>query len=579
MLSIDIEATFHASRGVDQKGLRRIRAEILETHSLALPDLISESWKELAVLQRQLIHVSRRLYLAKAALEPVHSLPDDLLVYIFDLVCRPDDQDGSPLDGWRWFKSRPSPIVALSHACSRWRRAALQAKMLWSDIRVDQRDDVSSSGLLAYLERSETVPLRLTATIPDSHYDDPRDPPYLSSLTHYIEGALAGHASRVEELHIRVFDRLRPIFPRMQTPALRALHLVLEQNKHVLGYQVEEYWRARGVEQVPLLLDAPRLRALVLQGTGAGSFFPYMENLGRAGVLWSTLTVLRMHEVYCTTRSAAAVLRACRALRECRLAVDDTVDAVHGGFPTAPEWESSTTVVELPELRALAVVWRTVVQENLLGRLRSPYIEELSLALEPEELRDGGDLSRFDASLLQFAEGSDVRDLRALRLEGFGLSGVHPTAPSNRTAVSCSVLLRSLPRLKELHLACRYDDGLIDSLKETTQDGRPSLCPELCKVHLEFPCEPSAHHLVDRHLSMASTRWASPTVEVDLCILPRDPIGGNFSWRDNLARKDVAAQLSSLRTTPKLRFSLPDSEERSPTGGFLSYAFSNFLFV
>ncbi|KAL1754560.1 hypothetical protein FB107DRAFT_215431 [Schizophyllum commune] len=587
MLSIDIEQTFHASRGIDEKGLQRVRAEVLATDSISLPDLISESWKELANLQTQLINASRKVYLAKAALEPVHSLPDDLLVYIFEIVCQEAaryDYRYDTLLSWQRFQKRTTPIVKLSHVCCRWRRAALQARTLWANVLLDHTEPLPCQRLGTYLARSGSAPLRLTATIADSHYDDPRDPPYAASFAQYLETATSGHTARIAELHIRVFDRLRPVFPRVRTPALRYLRLAVEQNKHVLGYQIEEYWRGRGAEQGPLLLAAPQLETLVLQGTGPGSFFPYVENLGGVGVPWATLTSLRMYGLFCTTRSAVKVLRACGALCECVLAIDDTVDAVHGGFPTAPEWNSSTEVIVLPEMRKLSILWQATLLEDLLGHLRCSNLEELTLKIDVHELQQNNDsyLPNFDKSLLQFVHSSDLRRLRMLRLEGFGFPGdkEHPIiAGSDHTMLSCSVVLRSLPGLEKLYLSCRYDDGLLDALAETTSNGQPLLCPDLHRLELEFPYQPASDDLYARHLSMASRRWATPPKrKIDLCIMVRDVGEGQPSWRGIVMRKNVSILLASLKTIPNLDLLVPE-DEVSTRGGFLSYTLSNILFM
>ncbi|KAL1741802.1 hypothetical protein HDZ31DRAFT_44624 [Schizophyllum fasciatum] len=589
MLSIDIAQTFHASRGIDEKGLQRAREEVLGTDVFALPDLISESWKELANLQTQLINASRKLYLAKAALEPVHSLPDDLLVHIFELVCTslltPETSEYDTLHSWKRLEQRTAPIVALSHVCCRWRRAAFQARTLWADIFLDHTQGLPCQRVESHLARSGSAPLCLTATIADSHYDDPRDPPYAASFAQYLEAVSTGHAARVAKVHVRVFDRLRPIFPRVRTPALRVLQLAVEQNKHVLGYQIEEYWRGRGAEQGPLLLDAPNLATLVLQGTGEGSFFPYMENLGGVGVPWATLTRMRMKGVYCTTRSAVAVLRACVALRECALAIDDTIDAVHGGFPTAPEWASVATVLVLPTLRTLDITWRRTVQEDLVGRLRCPNLEEMELMMNVWERMQNHDsyMPSFGQALLRFAHETALSRLRSLRVEGFGFPGDkdHPITPesSNRSVLLCSVLLRSLPALEVLHLSCRYDEGLLDALAETTDDGQPLLCPNLHQVELEFPYQPASEDLYARHLSMASRRWATPPKRrVRLCVLVRDVGEGQPSWKEIGMRNNVSILLASLKTIPNLDLYLPQGEVTTK-GGFLSYTISNFLFL
>ena len=86
---------------------------------------------------------------------PFDKLPTELFVKIFHQT-RAD----SVLDDWD--TEYPHP-VALSQVCRHWRKVALGAPTLWTDIRIVQCDNEKiRKAALVYLERSKTCPIFLT---------------------------------------------------------------------------------------------------------------------------------------------------------------------------------------------------------------------------------------------------------------------------------------------------------------------------------------------------------------------------------------------------------------------------------
>ena len=98
---------------------------------------------------------------------PFDKLPTELLIKIFHHT-RPN----SVLEDYN--ASYPYP-VALSHVCRHWRKVALGAPTLWTDIRIVQYEtEEIREATRVYLERSKTCPIFLT-WFPD------RDQPYTNA--------------------------------------------------------------------------------------------------------------------------------------------------------------------------------------------------------------------------------------------------------------------------------------------------------------------------------------------------------------------------------------------------------------
>ncbi|KAF9020836.1 hypothetical protein BDZ89DRAFT_1164062 [Hymenopellis radicata] len=97
-------------------------------------------------LNRRRTLVAQQLMMHSAALAPIRSLPNDVLLYIFMLAA------SEPTDSTNIL----SPPWSLSHVCGLWRTIALSSSPLWSTLIIDCSDHVPRSRYIikAYLSRS-----------------------------------------------------------------------------------------------------------------------------------------------------------------------------------------------------------------------------------------------------------------------------------------------------------------------------------------------------------------------------------------------------------------------------------------
>ena len=103
----------------------------------------------------------RALKLRRNTLQPISSLPPEILAAIFSNLCLP----GIPSLGGK--PSRNIARLRISHVCHQWREIALNQSQLWSHIDFNT---VSLAGATEFLVRAKSVPLYMEIRV--SQYDD-----------------------------------------------------------------------------------------------------------------------------------------------------------------------------------------------------------------------------------------------------------------------------------------------------------------------------------------------------------------------------------------------------------------------
>ncbi|KAF8626811.1 hypothetical protein AX17_006468 [Amanita inopinata Kibby_2008] len=110
-------------------------------------------------------------------------LPDEIIREIFVLQAHDYGQVSIP-----YGKDQVPPQVTASHACSRWRRVALNTRELWSDIRIERFHDEGIRKahyvpVREWLSRTMRCPVTMQLdlrTLPPSPSPSPLPPPHLS---------------------------------------------------------------------------------------------------------------------------------------------------------------------------------------------------------------------------------------------------------------------------------------------------------------------------------------------------------------------------------------------------------------
>ncbi|KDN47191.1 hypothetical protein RSAG8_03670, partial [Rhizoctonia solani AG-8 WAC10335] len=105
----------------------------------------------------------------RAAPSPVSSLPPEILIQVFHLVCNDQSSPCSIVaELYSWEEnSRPfwKPPVTLSHVCSHWRQLAVNLPSIWSHIDLFP-DSMLSARSHAYLARSKQTLLDIHIAVP-----------------------------------------------------------------------------------------------------------------------------------------------------------------------------------------------------------------------------------------------------------------------------------------------------------------------------------------------------------------------------------------------------------------------------
>ena len=109
----------------------------------------------------------RALKLRRNALSPISSLPPEVFIAIFSLLCLPGTSSspnvGMPDSDYHITRLR------ISHVCHQWRKIALDQPRLWSHV-----DFFTQAGAAEILIRAKSAPLYLEASLSDCVSDDVR---------------------------------------------------------------------------------------------------------------------------------------------------------------------------------------------------------------------------------------------------------------------------------------------------------------------------------------------------------------------------------------------------------------------
>ena len=178
---------------------------------------------------------------------PIHRLPPDILLQIFDIIVAewasllPQDSDNSSdyaLWNWRWTREEEthfpsySWIPRICHTCMHWRELALNSACLWNRVIVTQHDSLPT-----ILERSQAVPISAFYFITHEYSDQEKQQRVYDTLLPYFD--------RVRELHIASvlpFDVVRGILPKGPFSQIQELTLLLPKSKKFEDENEEFHW-------------------------------------------------------------------------------------------------------------------------------------------------------------------------------------------------------------------------------------------------------------------------------------------------------------------------------------------------
>ena len=112
---------------------------------------------------RSLEESVRVLKLRRNALQPISSIPPEILIAIFSHLCLP----GIPSLGGK--PSRNRARLHISHVCHQWREIALNQPRLWSHVNFNT---VSLATATEILDWAKSVPLYIETSVSGQHDDD-----------------------------------------------------------------------------------------------------------------------------------------------------------------------------------------------------------------------------------------------------------------------------------------------------------------------------------------------------------------------------------------------------------------------
>ncbi|TRM58244.1 hypothetical protein BD626DRAFT_586230 [Schizophyllum amplum] len=234
----------------------------------------------------------------------IHELSDELLATIHVLSIPEELTDPGPGSGKAFFaymrrsKSLQYPHL-LRRVCRRWHTLVTRNPILWSYIFVNAIDgddhEYRPEQYELSLELSRDRPLALAFEVGG-----------LSCRTILSTEPFARHVHRMRQLFINELDYsyqdpVLPLFPTTDTLALEAIriHTVRSISEHGSYFRALKHsWRnGRAHQSKPVLRSAPRLTEFTLSGLRRNTECYSVYQIGRAGVQWSNLTVLRLPSI------------------------------------------------------------------------------------------------------------------------------------------------------------------------------------------------------------------------------------------------------------------------------------------
>ncbi|KAK1225060.1 hypothetical protein PQX77_012007 [Marasmius sp. AFHP31] len=190
----------------------------------------------------------------RSLLSPVHRLPPEVLINVFEFCCEVNTLE--PL-------SLPSAI-RIAMVSGRWRDAVLSSPILWSSLEIpygswnEQLDSLTRLTVL-YMKRSKICPLTLEISFPNDHYD--LDPLAVIEI-------LSRSCGRWRYFTISIPDTFTR--PELLFPTLHGEALPLLESFHLISRPAFKADRSAPVVINRLFGTCPSLRNLWMEGSIVG---------------------------------------------------------------------------------------------------------------------------------------------------------------------------------------------------------------------------------------------------------------------------------------------------------------------
>lgn len=326
--------------------------------------------------ESRILRTLSRLRELRNSLAPVRVLPDDVLTTIFTLLSQSDTWTSYPTDLTPLPQSTAHRIptwLAVVHTCQRWRRLALSAPTLWTevDFGIDKSRGFQLSRYFIRLSANATLTLSLLK--------DRQDLAEITDLT-------LQELYRVSELQVSLrAPKMAGFVARLnaRAPALEALCLRQEYGRRWL--------KTTDALVVPDLLNgyAPRLRQLTLKLVSVPWTSPLLRDLTALDLSHGN------PQVTPTIDQFLSVLEACPQLLSLRINEAGPI------LPEGVRYPDPTRYVSLPYLRRLVLAGNCADVAHMTAHLILPSTTILRLSADiSDETQDFSDLLPRDTSRL-----------------------------------------------------------------------------------------------------------------------------------------------------------------------------------
>ena len=440
-------------------------------------------------LEARLLCMRRQRNSLKNQIVPISSLPNELLITIFE-HCYPPSPSS---------RTGPAIEIVLSHVNQRFRDIAMNARLLWSRIEVSFRTPFDK--VIAYLQRSMNSPFDLYIDIDTnlgSRSDSQLDPDvHLYTISEWE--IIMSYMARCRRLSARCND------PYIIDDLINGLHMV---NAPLLrSLQLEHSGREVNLHRGPYLkiMDsgAPTLTAVWLEGCQC---LPPLTGV-------TSLTLL--HGAWrMTWPDLRGILAKCLSL--IHLEIGDIFD----GY--VPDNFESTII--LPILRSLGV---STYGYNGIPHLKQILLAISAPALESLTMNDIVEADLVDVSRLQNSDrfpGLRYLNVSLLPGEQFG---------QESWTSFCSVL----PRI--IHFTLRSDEdnsvgaetliaALAYSLAESASPTLPLILPELNTLSFGWVSVRTAMLLCDLVSKRHAAGWPLRSLQLPMAIFHNDAFASSL---------------------------------------------------
>nr|GAT58607.1 predicted protein [Mycena chlorophos] len=427
---------------------------------------------------------------------PITTLPNDILIEIFDLL--------------------PAPPLEIMGVCKRWREACVDAFRLWR-VKEETWDQEYLEFLVALRVSRGAVNLLHTLDV--------------DSVADYEQGQSELIASLAPTLRMLKLDviseelmaELREVFIASEMPHLRSLSL---------GFDT---WGARSATPLAIVF----------------ANMPSLETLSLNGLDWApeptssilALTHLDLCESRMTVSTLCDLLRRLRGLRGLILRSAIDTDAA------LSNWSPGSNSAHLNALETLVLIEETTVIQSILCGMSFPdttkiiveYRDAVTLAdmdaVIEQACRFAASPASADAHTLLFDNLNDVRNQPSYKIELY--PGTPSDFDSDTPAFSCAfvaqresegpiahALVAALAHSQVSNLCLLYTEGLPESLWE---DLHARVASSLTTITFSFGHRNTVSLLLPliSALSTSDSMGALHTIKLDLA-----PRGINSIWRD-----------------------------------------------